>query len=289
MKANQEDKKKCFRIAYGTYGMPKEDPKTAFPRLAQMGYEGLEICVSEAYPTAPQKLSGTTRKELRSLLSDLNLEVPALMLLSRVLTADPQEYQQQLEAFRAAAELANDLAVGDVIPVLTTTLGGRSMIWEEDREELVSRIAEVGKVVADGGARFAVEPHVGSILEDPDRAVWLTHQIASPDIRLNFDISHFAVAGYPLEDTVAKLAPLAIHTHVKDGCMVDGKVQWLLPGEGDFDYVAYFQAMARAGWSGCITVEISGMIFNKPGYDPWPAAEFSWHTLSIAREQAQLS
>ena len=129
MNVNQ---KTHFKIAYGTYGMPKEDPKVAIPRLSEMGYEGLEICVGEAYPTAPQRLSKTERAELRSIISEL------------------------------------------------------------------------------------------------------------------------------------------------------------LPGEGDFNYVAYFQAMTKAGWSGCITVEISGMIFSKPDYDPWPAAGFSWKTLSTARGEAQV-
>ncbi len=282
------DQKSRFKIAYGTYGMPKEDLRAAIPRLSKMGYEGLEICVGEAYPTAPQKLSKENRTELRVMMSDLNLEVPSLMLLSRVLVDDPQEYQQQLDAFRAAAELANDLAVSDEIPVLTTTLGGGTMTWKKDREALADRIAEVGELIATAGTRLAVEPHVGSILEHPRHAAWLIQRINSPSVRLNFDISHFAVAGYPLEDTVAQLAPLAIHTHVKDGRMVDGKVQWLLSGEGDFDYADYFQEMAKADWRGCITVEISGMIFSKPDYDPWIAAEFSWQTLSTGLKEARI-
>ena len=285
MSVNQEGR---FKIAYGTYGMPNEDIPAAIPRLSEIGYEGLEICVGEAYPTAPQKLSKEKRSELRTLVSDLDLEIPSLMLLSRVLTHDPQEYQQQLEAFRAAAELANDLAVSEKIPVLTTTLGGGTMTWEKDREALVDRIAEVGETIAEAGTRFAVEPHVGSILEHPHNAEWMIQQINSPSVRLNFDISHFAVAGYSMDDTVARLAPLAIHTHVKDGRMVDGKVQWLLPGEGDFDYAAYFQAMAKADWRGCITAEISGMIFSKPNYDPWHAAEFSWKTLNTGRKEARI-
>ena len=285
MNANRDGR---FRIAYGTYGMPKEDFLEAIPRLSEIGYEGLEICVGEAYPTAPQKLSKEKRSELRTMVSDLDLEIPSLMLLSRVLTHDPREYRQQLEAFRAAAELANDVAVSEKIPVLTTTLGGGTMTWERDREALVDRIAEVGELIAEAGTRFAVEPHVGSILEHPHHAAWLIRRINSPAVRLNFDISHFAVTGYPLDDTVAQLAPLAIHTHVKDGRLVDGKVQWLLPGEGDFDYMAYFRAMAKADWRGCITVEISGMIFNKPNYDPWHAAEFSWKTLSTGRKEAKI-
>ena len=282
------NRKRHFKIAYGTYGMPKEDLRAAIPRLSEIGYEGLEICVGEAYPTAPKKLSKDKRSELRAMISDLDLEIPSLMLLSRVLTPDPREYRQQLEAFRAAAELANDVAVSEKIPVLTSTLGGGAMTWEKDREALVDRIAEVGESIADAGTRFAVEPHVGSILEHPHHAVWLIQRINSHSVRLNFDISHFAVAGYPLDDTVAQLAPLAIHTHVKDGRMADGKVQWLLPGEGDFDYAAYFRAMAKADWRGCITVEISGMIFGKPNYDPWLAAEFSWKTLSATRKEARI-
>ncbi|MDE0506839.1 MAG: sugar phosphate isomerase/epimerase [Candidatus Poribacteria bacterium] len=283
MNANRDGR---FRIAYGTYGMPEEDIRAAIPRLSEIGYEGLEICVGEAYPTAPQKLSKEKRSGLRTMVSDLELEIPSLMLLSRVLTHDLQEYQQQLEAFRAAAELANDLAVGNRIPVLTTTLGGGTMTWEKDREALADRIAEVGEIIAEAGTRFAVEPHVGSILENPHHAVWLIRRINSPAVRLNFDISHFAVAGYPLEDTVARLAPLAIHTHVKDGRMATGRVEWLLPGEGDFDYTAYFREMAKADWRGCITVEISGMIFSKPNYDPWGAGVFSWNTLRAASKEA---
>ena len=228
MNANQN--KKRFRIAYGTYGMPKEDAKTALPRLAEIGYEGVEICVGEAYPTTPEKLSKSERRELRSLLSQLNLELPALMLISRVLTDDPQEYQRELESFRAAAELAMDLAAGDTIPALAATLGGRSMTWEDDREELVERIAEVGEVVANGGARLAVEPHVGSILENPERAVWLIEQVASPAVRLNFDISHFAVAGYPMEETVATLAPLAIHRKPKASVSSEVTDDWRFAG-----------------------------------------------------------
>ena len=276
-----------LKIAYGTYGMPKDELQAVLPRLAQMGYEGVEICVGEKYPTNPDNLSKAVRREIRSQFSDLNLEIPALMPVGRaILSADPAQYKVALDAYRAAAELATDLALNDTVPPLASTLGGRAMTWEEDKEELADRLAEVGEVVAKAGSTFALEPHVGSVLDDPDNAIWLVERIASPAVRLNFDISHFAVAGYPMEETVKKLAPYAIHTHVKDGRMVDGKVQWLLPGEGDFDYTAYFRAMAETDFTGCITVEISGMIFNKPDYDAWVAAEFSWKTLSTAREQA---
>ncbi|MBM4045731.1 MAG: sugar phosphate isomerase/epimerase [Planctomycetes bacterium] len=276
-----------FKLAYGTYGMPKIEPAAALPRLKEMGYEGIEICVAEAWPTAPGKMSKPARQALRGQLADLGLEVPSLMLLSRVLTDKPDDYRKQLDEFRAAAEMAVDLASGSAPPPLTTTLGGGPLTWEKDREQIADRVAEWGRVAASMGVQFAVEPHVGGILAKPERAVWLLARVPAPAVRLNFDISHFAIAGYPTDEVVDLLAPLAIHTHVKDGRMVGGKVQFLLPGEGGFDYVAYFRAMARAGWRGHITVEVSGMIFNKPDYDPWAAAKFSFDTLQAARKQME--
>jgi sugar phosphate isomerase/epimerase len=114
----------------------------------------------------------------------------------------------------------------------------------------------------------------------------IMERLHSPSLGINFDISHFAVAGYPRPETIAALARYAFHTHVKDGRLVDGKVQFLLPGEGDFDYPTYFREMAQAGYTGCITAEVSAQIFNLPDYDPWGAAEFCLETLRRAREAA---
>jgi sugar phosphate isomerase/epimerase len=113
-------------------------------------------------------------------------------------------------------------------------------------------------------------------------------QVHSPSLGINFDISHFAVAGCPRAETIRSLVPYAFHTHVKDGRMVDDKVQFLLPGEGDFDYAAYFREMAEAGWTGCVTVEVSAQIFKQPGYDPWSSARFSLQALGEARTRSGL-
>jgi len=63
-------------------------------------------------------------------------------------------------------------------------------------------------------------------------------------------------------------------------------VKFLLPGEGDFDYTAYFKVMAEAGWDDFITVEVSGMVSNRPDYDPYQAAEFCFDVLSKAMREA---
>ena len=277
-----------MKIAYGTYGMPGMAMAEALPRLRKMGYEGVELCVGERYTTAPGKLSAADRKALRQRLADLGLELPALMILSRMMVTKSDEYRKELDAFHAAGELARDLTIGNAPPVLTSVLGGGNQTWEKDYDQIVARVAEWAEAAAKCGTRFALEPHVGGLLDRPERALAILKAVNSPSLGLNFDISHFAIQGMPMEPTVAALAPHAIHTHVKDGRMENGKVKFLLPGEGGFDYAAYFRAMAKAGWRGCITVEVSGMIFNAPGYDPWAAAEFSWKTLSAASRNCGL-
>jgi sugar phosphate isomerase/epimerase len=58
--------------------------------------------------------------------------------------------------------------------------------------------------------------------------------------------------------------------------------EFLIPGEGDFDYVRYLREMEKAGYRGYITVEVSVMVQRRPGYDARAAATLSYETLSRA-------
>jgi inosose dehydratase len=274
-----------MKIAYGTYGMPGLAPEVALPALAEMGYEGVELALGPKYPTCPDKLDCAAREQLGRLLTECGLAVPALMLLVNVLTEDPTEHQRNLGELRKAADLALDLDARTP-PVLTFTMGGNRDRYEEQRNELARRLRDYAAVATEKGVLLAAEPHVGGTIDRPDRAVWLIEAVDSPVVRLNFDISHFDLLGLGIDECVTPLVPLSIHTHVKDGFLVDGKVQFLLPGEGDFDYVAYLRAMKAAGWDGFICVEISGQLWGREGYDPLAAARQSYESLAAAFQEA---
>ena len=275
-----------MKIAYGTYGMPDEEMADALPRLAEMGYDGIELCIGERYPTAPGRMTLEARHGLRDLAADLGLELNALMMLDGVM-ADEAQHQQNVHALGEACTLAHDLAMAEPA-VISVTVGGKPEPWEGQREALIDRLAEWAAIAAREGCVVAVEPHVGAVIDRPERAAWAVNQVASPALRLNLDISHFDVQGYAVPYTIALLAPLAVHAHVKDARMVEGKVQFLLPGEGGFDYVAYLVAMRQAGYGGFITVEISGQISGRPGYAPYAAAHASRLILARAFEAAGL-
>jgi len=274
------------KISYGTYGMPTESMETAVPLLAQMGYDGIELCVADRFPTAPGKLDPKARAALAALLADQGVTLNALMMLSNVM-ADEAGHEQNLRDLGDACTLAHDLAMAEPC-VISVTCGGKPEPWDDTKDTLVARLREWAAIAGREGCVVALEPHVGAILDRPERGAWAVNEVGSPALRLNFDISHFDIQGYAVPYTVALLAPLAVHAHVKDGRMVDGKVQFLLPGEGEFDYVAYLKSMVRAGYDGYITVEISGQLSGREGYDPYAAAQFSYRTLSHACVEAGL-
>jgi inosose dehydratase len=280
---------KEMKIGYGTYGMPEVPVWDALPRLAAMGYEAVEICVADRWPTAPRKLAPEDRRRLRDLVATQGLELTALMVFVNMLAAEGEELDQQLGLWADACALARELAPA-APPVVVSTLGHRPLPWEEVLPLVAERVAAFAAEANQQGCRLALEPHSGGLLDRPERVVEAVEQARAalgprqaPALGINFDISHFAAVGIPRAETIRTLAPYAFSTHVKDGYLADGKVVFQLPGEGDFDYPAYFREMAQAGWSGPITVEVSAQIFNRPGYDPWPAARFCRERLRRAR------
>jgi len=92
--------------------------------------------------------------------------------------------------------------------------------------------------------------------------------------------------GFFIEETVPVRVPLAVHTHVKDQRGRAPDHEFLIPGEGPFDYVRYLRAMRDAGYNGFITGEVSVMAQRRPTYDPLAATTLTFDTLSRAFDEA---
>ena len=127
-----------------------------------------------------------------------------------------------------------------------------------------------------------MEPHIGGLIDTPDKVLELLDLVGSPYLKVNFDISHFDIIGIPTEESVAALAPHSAHTHVKDQRGLAPDFEFLIPGEGPFDYVNYLKLMQQHGYDGFITAEVSFMVQAREDYDPLAAATLSYETLSRA-------
>lgn len=275
-----------MKLGYSTWGMPGVAVDVAVQHLAALGYDGVEITVIPGYTTELSTLTPADRRWIRRLFEQHNLDMPAIAAHTSLLDPDPERHATNMARLRASVDLASDLTLGDTPPAIDTTPGGTPDAWDAVKDRLVNETGDLVKYAAGLGITIAMEPHVGSCLNTPERTVWLLQQIDSPYLKLNFDISHFDVMGIPTEASVAALAPYTVHTHVKDQRGQAPDHEFLIPGEGDFDYVRYLKAMDAAGYRDYISVEVSVMVQRREGYDPLTAAERSYRTLAAAFEKA---
>lgn len=275
-----------MQLGYSTWGMPTVPIDRAVQHLAALGYDGIELTVIPGYTTELSTLGPAERRRIRRLFQEHHLVLPAIAAHTSLLETDPEKHATNMSRLRAAVDLAVDLAWDDAPPAVNTTPGGGPDDWETIKDRLVAETRSLVDYAAPRGVTIAMEPHVGASINSPERVLWLIEQVGSPYLGVNFDISHFDIVGMTIEETVPVLAPYSVHTHVKDQRGRVPDFEFLIPGEGDFDYVRYLNAMQTAGYTRCITVEVSVMVQRRPDYDPLAAADLSYRTLSAAFEQA---
>ena len=271
-----------MQLGYSTWGMPTVPVDIAVRHLADLGYDGVELTVLPRYTTALESLTSGERRRIMGLLQERNLRLPAIAGHVSLMDEDSGSHAANLARLKQTIDLALDWASADGPPVIDTTAGGRPEEWESRLPLLVERIQEAADYAHNRGVTLAIEPHVGSIIDTPARMLEVIRRVGSDAVRINFDISHFNVMGIDMEESVSTMAPYARHTHVKDERGTVPDYEFLIPGEGEFDYVAYLEAMQRHGYSGFITTEISVMVQRRPDYDPLAAATQAYRTLARA-------
>ena len=275
-----------MRIAYGTYAMPDMPLEEAAPLLAEIGYDGVEICASPRHAASmPTEMDGGRRRRLRELLQRLGLGIPAVFTSGHLLAENQDGHRRTLEHVRRCAGLARDL--GAESPVAALGIGGRSDQWDEVKGRIVDQLGDYGRLAQEEGFLVAAEAHCGAAVDRSERALWAIESVASPAVRLHFDIVHFYLAGEDETGAVERLLPVTGHTHVTDARRhADGGFDLLLLGQGDLDAAAYVKAMAAGGWEGFLTLEVSGRIWGRGDYDAAAAARISCDAMTRAFDEA---
>ena len=278
-----------MRLGYSTWGMPTVPVEAAIRHLAQIGFDGIELTVIPGYTTELSTLGSDERRRVAKLLKNYHLALPAIAAHSSLLETDLDAHTRNFRRLKDAVDLAVDLTQGDAVPAINTTPGGRPSQWEDQKELLVERTGNLVEYAQSRGVTIAMEPHVGAIIDTPDKMIELLKLVGSPNLKVNFDISHFDIVGMTIEETVTALAAHSVHTHVKDQRGRYPEFEFLIPGEGVFDYVEYLQAMQTHGYDGFITAEVSMMVQRRRNFDPLAAAALSYETLSRAFVEAGIN
>ena len=274
-----------MQLGYSNYAMKELDIFEMLPRLREIGYEAMEIAVRRGWQTSAENLDKASRSRLVEAFQACDFPPPPLMdELASCIQDD--RWDETVNRFESSCILARDLSFEDQPAVVTSTLGGCPSPWEQVRNEIRESLLRLADLAAQYQVILALEPHVGNEFDTPEKAVWMMEATQHESLKLNFDISHFIVQGLELKQCVNLCAPHSVHTHIKDGVIEEGRVRFLLPGEGKLDLTEYMIAVNKAGIKIPITVEVSAMIWSRPDYEPWETAEYCYRALDEARVKA---
>ncbi|MBL9204990.1 MAG: sugar phosphate isomerase/epimerase, partial [Opitutaceae bacterium] len=258
-------------LGFSLYGMKSLTVEEAIATCARIGYRNVELSLLPGFPTEPKLLTPALRKQVRQSLSHHGLAASAL-LGSFGLAAAPAVHAETLAVFRRIAEFTQELNTASP-PLLQTTLGGTPADWPAQRSLMVDRLGEWNRVAEATGLSIAIKAHVNHAVNTPDRLLTLLRETAGSRISVVYDHSHFALAGFSIEESLRPLAPFTRYVHVKEATGTPQAVRFLLPGEGTPDFGAYFRLLTSLGYRGPVVAEVSAQISTRPGYDPVAAAE----------------
>jgi sugar phosphate isomerase/epimerase len=271
------------KLAFSAWAMREWPVERQIDVVQRAGYVGICLVSGAEFPFDATRTDRADRQGIRRLLDEAGLAVTAIASHVNLLQAD----EAQLDRVRRALDVSADLASDATPPPPVITMGyGTPAGYAEQRHILAQRFAELAQYASQTGGVVALEPHVGQAMDLPEKITKLTEAVNSPHFRLNLDNSHFEVMGRDLDDYLPQLVPYAVHTDLKDQRGRSPDHEFLVPGEGDFDYARYLQAMDALGYSGYVTVEISVMVQRRAGYNPAEVAARSFRTLTRAADVA---
>jgi inosose dehydratase len=267
----REDSSGC-PMGFGTYGLPGYSLEDAIQLVADTGFDSIEFASMPGYHGAPDQITASKRKGIRSRIADSGLELGALMGLpfpDEKKTADNKAWVEQM------LELAIDLAPENGSPpIIQSVLGGGE--WEQKKTLFRDSLGPWLELAKTAGVQLSIKPHRGHAMSRPEQGVWLIEQLdAAGQLTLVYDYSHFIFRDLVLAETVKIALPHTGYIVVKDAVQLDGKVRFQLPGESKaMPHARILKMFHDGGYRGEVCCEVSSQVWKADGYDARTATQF---------------
>ena len=275
-----------MKLGFSGWAMREAPVDRQVKVVREAGYVSMALVSGPTFGLDALTADAAERKRIRRLLDDAGLELSAVCGHATQVDPDPAKVKANADRIRATIDLAADLAGPEGPPCVVSMGYGSPENYEQDREIIAERFGELAEYAVKRGITIALEPHVGQAFDQPEKVAWLIEKINSSGYRCNLDNSHFECMGRDLDEYLPLLLPYSVHTELKDQRGIFPNHEYLVPGEGDFDYARYLTAMDKADYKGYVTIEISVMVQRRPGYDPAEVARRSFKTLVEAERKS---
>ena len=137
-----------FALGYSTYALQMVDPFEAVRLIKDVGYEALEICAAEGWPSFPEIFSNIQQNDLGKLAQDLGFPSPILFALIDV-CAPHSERMAMLELTKKKFEMAQRMHNDDSPILITTTPGHSAPPWESGKDQIRDAFLSLADMAAD--------------------------------------------------------------------------------------------------------------------------------------------
>lgn len=275
-----------MRIGYFGGAFGDSPVKTAMEALTRIGYDGVEVCTWRGYPADLDTLSKEEWKKMGEMAGELGLMIPAVGHGSIDCSFSAEVRRGSVERTKRNVDFA--ATVGARV-VDVTTGGAPPGLPEADAWLFLAEgLSACVDYAASMGCVLGLEPHIDTMVDTPDKVLRALDVVRSKALGVNLDASHFAVLGFDVLSCTRKLAEYTVHTHLKDTRGRYPSHAFLIPGEGAFPTLAFIKTLMETGYDGFITAEVAGMRRQMPGYQPVPAAQLAYETVSKAFKELGL-
>jgi sugar phosphate isomerase/epimerase len=255
-------------------GLVPRDPRAVTPALArELAGLGVRAVVTHLVGPPRELMAGGEATRVREVLAAEGIAVvQATGYTPCLVHPDPERRRIDLARLRDALLAARELGSAMVISGCGSLHPSHHYgpcadnHGEAARERLVSSLVAAAPWAEEAGVVLALECHVLTTLDTPERVRELLDRVDSPWVRANFDPVNFVGDLGALYDTGALLRRvfdalephLAPCAHVKDVVALPELVLHLSevpPGQGLFDLDAMFAACARLPDGAALVVE----------------------------------
>jgi len=251
--------------AYTDYGLAE-----AVRRIADHGYDGVELLGDEPHAYFPS-FDASEARDLSAALSETDLAVsnvnantatgyyddapPSPFFEPSLATDDDEARAWRVRYTKRAIDLAS---LVDARAVCLTT--GRALAGnppERARAALRDSLREILDYAEPRDVSVGIEFEPELLVESTDDVLALVEAVDHPALGVNLDVGHAAVCGESVAESIRRCGDHITGVHLEDIAGGRGGTHYhLVPGEGDLDFRAVFDALDDVGYDGFATLEL---------------------------------
>lgn len=241
------------RLAFSTLGCPTWPlPKIIQTAVAEK-YEAIEIRGLEKEMFLPKRPEFSTDiAQTRQLLADNNLKICNLGASSNLHFMDAAKRQKNMDEAKRFIDLAQQLSCPYV------RVFPNDLPKDQDREQTINLISENLSELG----RYAKEAKVTVLLESHGQVIWkdvllqIMQQANHPNVALIWDIFNmWSITKEPPAEVYKTLKKYIVHTHIKDGSMINGKPAYTFIGKGETPLKEAIDVLKSGGYKGYYSFE----------------------------------